>query len=121
MEEQHYDALQELSNCRFLPGSWDRKFVRDLSSKPREATLSPKQVRYLKKLYYRYRRQIVARNPDAMFDWTFDADEMVILDEAKPPRPPRKKRQSGEVIDQITAIRVRYGKWTDKIADYWEG
>lgn len=52
-------ALSLLSGCTFLPGSFDKRFVRDLSSLPdKEAKeLTDKQKRYLWKLVYKYRKQ----------------------------------------------------------------
>lgn len=40
---------------------------------PLETALTEKQVRYLKRTTYRYRKQIAAIDPDFDFDWTFDA------------------------------------------------
>lgn len=124
MEEQHYDALQELATCRFVPGSYDKRFVRDLAMKSRDAELTPKQINFLKKTYYKYRKQIMSRNPDAEFDWTFDLvevpsisnpDKVVIVC-----KPPNTNRLSQEELEQVHLIHKRYGKIPGNIADYWK-
>ena len=42
--------------CTFIPGSFDKRFVRDIHANP-NATLSDKQHACLERLFYRYRRQ----------------------------------------------------------------
>lgn len=58
MDAMHYEALQALSRCRFLPGSWDKRFVRNLSGLPTEADLTEKQIAQIERLVVRFRNQL---------------------------------------------------------------
>lgn len=46
--------LKRLSRCRFLPGSFDKKFSRDINTQ----NISPLQKWWIYKLGYKYRKQI---------------------------------------------------------------
>ena len=43
MTELEVETIQRLKRCRFLPGSWQKRFVRSLATKPATATLSEAQ------------------------------------------------------------------------------
>lgn len=50
-----------LGACRFVPGSWEKRFARDMAARARarpEDPLMPKQARWLRRLHHKYRRQI---------------------------------------------------------------
>lgn len=50
--------IQALYHCTFLPGSFQKRFVRDMSAKTITDELTEKQAVYLDKLYWMYREQI---------------------------------------------------------------
>ncbi len=58
MDKYQREMINELSACTFLPGSYQKRFVRDLSTKPDDYELSEKQTAFLEKLHYMYRKQI---------------------------------------------------------------
>ena len=58
MNEQQRKKVNELNRCTFLPGSYAKRFVRDMHSTPDDQELTVKQAYYLDKLYYNYRGQI---------------------------------------------------------------
>lgn len=58
MEQYQRDMINELRACTFLPGSYQKRFVRDMSTKPDDYELSEKQAAFLEKLHYMYREQI---------------------------------------------------------------
>lgn len=58
MEAKERSKLRGLSFCTMLPGSYEKRFVRELVSKPSGYELSPNQKRMLDVLYWRYRGQI---------------------------------------------------------------
>lgn len=60
MDATERSKLRGLSECTMRPASTEKRFVRDLVSKPSEYELSPKQKRLLDVLYWRYRGQINA-------------------------------------------------------------
>lgn len=61
-EHMKSDALLK---CTFQPGSYDKRFVRDLRNfLPPEIRLSDKQAAFLQVLWHRYRRQIPAHSKD---------------------------------------------------------
>lgn len=51
-------ALEALNRCRLLPGSWNKRFIRNLVAAPSERPLSLKQQATLWKLVQHYRRQL---------------------------------------------------------------
>lgn len=57
MTEQQQRWVAELSHCSFYPGSYDKRFVRDLASYPPDKALTEKQAAFLHKLAWRYREQ----------------------------------------------------------------
>lgn len=58
MTELEFAAISALQFVTYLPGSWDKRFVRDMASKPRDYELSEKQRDCLLEKLHRYRRQI---------------------------------------------------------------
>ena len=58
MNEITYLKLQALRTCVMRPGSYEKRFVRDMSTQPRDAELTDKQVHLIDVLYWRYRGQI---------------------------------------------------------------
>ena len=65
MTEQEKDAALALSKCTFLPGSFEKRFARDMASivNGEMPQITPKQKIYLWRLTYKFRRQI---NNDAL-------------------------------------------------------
>lgn len=51
-------VISDLGRCTFLPGSFDKRFVRDLQGKKPGDTLTLKQLMTLGQMRYRYRKQI---------------------------------------------------------------
>lgn len=73
MTETDYNILQALARCSFQPGSWVKRFVRDLAAMPTDAVLSEKQQAALHRTAWHYRTQlsrfgiaIETRPPDAL-------------------------------------------------------
>jgi len=58
MTELHWQIIQGLRGCTFLPGSWDKRFARDMETLGPCDMLSPKQEVQLERMAWRYRRQI---------------------------------------------------------------
>lgn len=58
MTPEQRNKVNLLRRCRFLPGSFDKRFVRDMSTKSDDYELSKKQATYLDKTFTRYRKQI---------------------------------------------------------------
>lgn len=50
--------IDELLKCRFLPGSWDKRFVKSLGRKTHMDDLSADQVKWLNILAWKYRNQL---------------------------------------------------------------
>lgn len=65
MTGNQIDMILKLKECVFLPGSFDKRFVRSLFKR---AALSPdtpltqNQSRYLAELFHKYRKQIDTTN-----------------------------------------------------------
>lgn len=58
MSEDQHIKIEALNQCSFLPGSYQKRFVRDMGMRPMDYELSEKQTAYLDKLYWQYRKQI---------------------------------------------------------------
>lgn len=53
--DEQQKMTKQLAMCRFLPGSFEKKFARDMAG---ATTLTTGQAEYLQKLHHRYRKQI---------------------------------------------------------------
>ena len=60
MTDRGREAARALSACRFLPGSFDKRFAQSMAALAGkgDGALTEKQHRLLWKMVYRYRRQI---------------------------------------------------------------
>jgi hypothetical protein len=52
------EQINALARCTMLPGSWDKRFVRDLQAFPDGCRITPRQAEMISKLLHRYRRQL---------------------------------------------------------------
>lgn len=97
MRPEHYHALRELASCTFLPGSWNKRFVRDLSTLGPYDLLSPKQEVTVERLAHLYRRQIGEDLfPDAVTDFRRNRAEQVehaMQERTGQPEPMRFRRE----------------------------
>lgn len=57
MTADQIDKLSRLGRCVMVPGTWDKRFVRDLRVRPTDYELSAKQAEELERIWQRYRRQ----------------------------------------------------------------
>lgn len=57
MTPKQQAMLKALRGCTFLPGSYTKRFVRDMSSLEKETPLTVKQAAYLEKIFFQYRKQ----------------------------------------------------------------
>ena len=60
MDDERLKKIKYLANCSFLPGSYAKRFVRDMSTRPVDYTPTIRQALFIDKLYYQYRKQISA-------------------------------------------------------------
>lgn len=58
MTSRQKAIIRDLNRCTFLPGSYEKRFVRDMATKPDDYELSEKQAAFLDKVHHRYREQI---------------------------------------------------------------
>ena len=63
MTGEQQRMIAKLRRCTFAPGSYDKRFVMDMASCPADFELSARQDWYLRRTYWRYRRQIKHRDP----------------------------------------------------------
>jgi hypothetical protein len=57
MTDDEKQQIKSLSRCVFLPASYDKRFVADMTTKPDDYEISERQALFIGKLYHRYRRQ----------------------------------------------------------------
>lgn len=126
MDDLHFEAIKALNTCRFPLRCFARRFARDLASKSIDDTLSEKQIVWLKKLCYKYRKQIAKYAPKfdemAGVDWTLDALDVEAVPAPKPTQVIRHHgRYSQETLEQLYRLRERYGgKIPEHIGDFWK-
>ena len=60
MTDEQRDMARALGQCSFLPGSWDKRFARDMAAMAEDpdAALTRRQAETLMEVCHRYRRQI---------------------------------------------------------------
>lgn len=61
MTEKQKEKIFDLAGCNFVPGCFDKRFVRDMAAKARSDLgfdLSAQQAACLDTMHHRYRRQI---------------------------------------------------------------
>lgn len=61
MTPEQRKKINDLIRCVFLPGSYTKRFVGNMSIKPDDYELSEKQAAYLDKLHHAYRNQIAGK------------------------------------------------------------
>jgi hypothetical protein len=61
--DEQQAQLYALNGCTFGVGSFDKRFVRDLAAAPKDTELTERQDWYLRRTYYRYRKQIGHKAP----------------------------------------------------------
>lgn len=64
MTEAQSQLIQALTRCSMLPGTFDKRFAHDLAEKPANYALSDRQDEFVRRLAYKYRKQIAAQNPN---------------------------------------------------------
>ena len=57
MTHDEYMQLQTLYACTMRPASYEKHFVRQMSSLPEGSEITPKQAALIANLWFRYRRQ----------------------------------------------------------------
>ena len=62
-------AIEALSRCRFMVGSWSKRFARDLAAMPENQVLTPKQRLALWRTVKKFRRQLHERIVKAADEW----------------------------------------------------
>lgn len=60
MTSEQLSMIADLHRCTFLPGSFEKRFVKNLFNRSilSEKPLTEKQGRYLAELFHKYRKQI---------------------------------------------------------------
>lgn len=58
MTSEQYSKVRALGMCTYLPGSYQKRFIGDMTTKTIEYELTEKQSVFIEKLYWQYRRQI---------------------------------------------------------------
>jgi hypothetical protein len=80
MTQREWDAIQALQRCRYLPGSWQKRFVRWLATIRRDTELSPTTVERLWRLAASWRKQLplpVVQSIPFVFQGGLSQSEMV--------------------------------------------
>lgn len=70
MTPNQIEIVDALNRCTLLPGSSDKRFIRDMARVPSGYQLSDKQENYLGALAWRYRRQMPSKLVPAKPDLT---------------------------------------------------
>lgn len=78
MTPEERDFARTLVRCKIRPGSWDKRFARDMAGiaeqKP-DKQLTDRQREFLLKLVVRYRKQIDAAMVERAKEWLQEASQ----------------------------------------------
>lgn len=58
MNDEQMHMVKALRKCQFMPGSFEKRFVADMTYHDIAKSLSPRQDWFLRRTYWRYRKQI---------------------------------------------------------------
>lgn len=59
MMPYHFSTIRALNmGVTYLPGSWDKRFARDLQGLGEYDLLTPRQIEQLERMAFRYRKQL---------------------------------------------------------------
>jgi uncharacterized protein (TIGR02996 family) len=95
-------AIELLGRCRLLPGSWDKRFIRDLNDRPEDYRLTTKQRAHLWRIAFKFRKQMGGQWGDIAATWlAVPADE-------------RAFREAIEADTDDTAPRWVFADWLDE-------
>lgn len=98
-------AIEALSRCRFLPGSFAKRFARDMAAMPENTRLTPKQRATVWKMVRTYRRQIPKWIVAAAEAWLNRPEEIIAFEQALDTAP-----------DDWTT-RLVYADWLEEHGD----
>lgn len=63
MTRDQLSKLRRLRGCTFVPAGFDKRFVRDMSSRPDDYEPTPRQAVQIERLWWRYRGQLGHDDP----------------------------------------------------------
>lgn len=107
MDEARRLKVKYLAQCSFLPGSYEKRFVRDMAKHSAEYELSIKQAHFIDLLYWNYRKQIAAMPGNDKPEVYRPGELMVDQAEEKPSR--RRAR------DKAAEARAKIDEWNAKV------
>ncbi len=107
MDEARCRKVKYLALCTFRPGSYEKRFVRDMASQPADAELTIRQAHYIDLLYWHYRKQIAAMPGTDKPEVYRPGELMVDRAEEKPSR--RRAR------DKAAEAREKIDEWNAKV------
>jgi len=58
VNDEQMHMVKALRKCQFMPGSFEKRFVADMTYHDIAKELSPRQDWFLRRTYWRYRKQI---------------------------------------------------------------
>lgn len=110
MDEARRRKVKYLQLCTFRPGSYEKRFVRDMASRPEDELLTIKQAHYIDLLYWVYRQQIAAMRGDDKPE-VYRPGELMV-DRAIETEKPNWREQRRQ--DKAEAARARINDWNAK-------
>lgn len=118
MDATERSKLRGLSECVMRPGSTEKRFVRDMVSKPSEYELSPKQKRLLDVLYWRYRKQINAHITNGRGFVTPTEPQLVAIDETDEQGQAKTRFEIGDYAKEAARKKslAKLEKWNRAIS-----
>ncbi len=100
MDEVRSRKVKYLARCSFLPGSYEKRFVRDMAASL-DDELTIRQAHYIDLLYWHYRKQIAAMDGTDKPEVFRPGELMVDKAEEKPNRRRARRDKAAEARDKI--------------------
>lgn len=111
MDETRRLKVKYLERCSFWPGSYEKRFVRDMASRPEDEELSIRQAHFIDVLYWKYRKQIAAmsgtdkpevfRPGELMVDEAVESEKPEIMYERASRRQRNQQRKAQEAQERL--------------------
>lgn len=112
MDEARRLKVKHLAQCTFRPGSYEKRFVRDMAGRP-DAELSIRQAHYIDLLYWMYRKQIAAMAGNDKPE-VYRPGELMVDRAVESEKPPKVDRRIARMEERQLKAYDKMHAWNAK-------
>lgn len=117
MDETRRRKVKYLERCSFRPGSYEKRFVRDMHGRPDEETLTIRQAHFIDVLYWKYRKQIGAMKGDDKPE-IFQPGELMVDDGFSYSSVERRESKADK---RAAEAQAKLEDWNLRVGTFMEG